>query len=95
MLYEVITRRGYAWADNLFHLSYGLVNLPEGRMKTREGTVVDADALLDSLRELALEEIQAKGREDAVGDPLDTAEKIALGAVHYYLAQATPRNNFV
>ena len=64
-------------------------------MKTREGTVVDADTLLDSLRELALEEIQAKGREDAVGDPAEIAEKIALGAVHYYLAQATPTKDMI
>ncbi|MBU0927611.1 MAG: arginine--tRNA ligase, partial [Spirochaetes bacterium] len=71
------------------------VNLPEGRMKTREGTVVDADTLLDSLRDLAMEEILAKGREDAVGDPADTAEKIALGAVHYYLAQATPAKDMI
>lgn len=95
VLFYILKRLGYEWADSLFHLSYGLVNLPEGRMKTREGTVVDADSLLDSLRELALEEIQAKGREDAVGDPQDTAEKIALGAVHYYLAQATPSKDMI
>ena len=64
-------------------------------MKAWEGTVVDADTLLDSLRELSREEIQAKGREDAVGDPAETAEKIALGAVHYYLAQATPAKDMI
>jgi len=95
VLFHILERLGYEWAKNLYHLSYGLVNLPEGRMKTREGTVVDADALLDSLRELALEEIQAKGREDAVEDPAGTAEKIALGAVHYYLAQATPSKDMI
>ncbi len=95
VLFHILERLGYEWARNLYHLSYGLVNLPEGRMKTREGTVVDADTLLDSLRELALEEIMAKGREDAVGDPAETAEKIALGAVHYYLAQATPTKDMV
>ncbi|HUW68948.1 MAG TPA: arginine--tRNA ligase [bacterium] len=95
VLFHILQRLGYEWAKNLYHLSYGLVNLPEGRMKTREGTVVDADTLLDSLRELALEEIQAKGREDAVEDPAGTAEKIALGAVHYYLAQATPTKDMV
>lgn len=95
VLFHILQRLGYDWARNLYHLSYGLVNLPEGRMKTREGTVVDADTLLDSLRELALEEILAKGREDAVGDPAETAEKIALGAVHYYLAQATPTKDMI
>jgi arginyl-tRNA synthetase len=95
VLFHILERLGYDWAKNLYHLSYGLVNLPEGRMKTREGTVVDADALLDSLRDLALEEIQAKGREEAVGDAGDIAEKIALGAVHYYLIQATPSKDMI
>lgn len=95
VLFHILERLGYGWAKNLYHLSYGLVNLPEGRMKTREGTVVDADTLLDSLRDLAVEEIQAKGREDAVGSIVETAEKIALGAVHYYLAQATPSKDMV
>ncbi|PKL25438.1 MAG: arginine--tRNA ligase [Spirochaetae bacterium HGW-Spirochaetae-3] len=95
VLFHILKSLGYEWAKNLYHLSYGLVNLPEGRMKTREGTVVDADALLDSLRELAMEEIQAKGREDAVENPMETAEKIALGAVHYYLAQATPSKDMI
>ncbi len=95
VLFHILERLGYDWAKNLYHLSYGLVNLPEGRMKTREGTVVDADALLDSLRDLALEEIQAKGREEAVGDAGDIAEKIALGAVHYYLIQATPAKDMI
>lgn len=95
VLFYILERLGYDWAKNLYHLSYGLVNLPEGRMKTREGTVVDADTLLDSLKELALEEIQSKGREEQVGDPEATAEKIALGAVHYYLAQATPSKDMI
>ncbi len=95
VLFYILERLGYDWASSLYHLSYGLVNLPEGRMKTREGTVVDADSLLDSLRELAKEEILAKGREDAVGDVAETAEKIALGAVHYYLAQATPSKDMI
>lgn len=95
VLFYILKCLGYEWAKSLYHLSYGLVNLPEGRMKTREGTVVDADSLLDSLAELALEEIQAKGREDAVDNPAETAEKIALGAVHYYLAQATPTKDMI
>lgn len=95
VLFHILARLGYSWARNLYHLSYGLVNLPEGRMKTREGTVVDADTLLDSLRELAVEEIASKGREDAVGDISETAEKIALGAVHFYLLQATPSKDMI
>jgi arginyl-tRNA synthetase len=87
VLFLVLARLGFAWAKNLYHLSYGMVNLPEGKMKSREGTVVDADDLIDSLKALALEEIREKEREDAVGDPEAIAEKIALGALHYYLLQ--------
>ena len=87
VLFLVLARLGFGWAENLFHLSYGMVNLPEGKMKSREGTVVDADDLINSLKALALEEIREKEREDAVGDPDAIAEKIALGALHYYLLQ--------
>jgi arginyl-tRNA synthetase len=90
VLFYILKKLGYAWADNLFHLAYGMVNLPEGRMKSREGTVVDADDLLDSLRDGALEEIAAKGREEAVGHPQSVAEHIAIGALHYYLLQVSP-----
>jgi arginyl-tRNA synthetase len=89
-LFAILKKLGYEWAANLYHLSYGMVNLPEGKMKSREGTVVDADDLIDSLRDLALEEIRSKDREEAVGDAPGTAEKIALGALHYYLLQTSP-----
>jgi arginyl-tRNA synthetase len=58
-------------------------------MKSREGTVVDADDLIDSLRDMALEEIRSKEREEALGNPEETAEKIALGALHYFLLQVS------
>ncbi len=90
ILFETLRRLGYDWASDLHHLAYGMVNLPSGRMKTREGTVVDADDLIDELAALAAREIEAKGREDAVGDTLAVAEKIALGALHYYLLQTGP-----
>jgi len=67
-----------------------MVNLPEGKMKSREGTVVDADDLINSLRDMALAEIREKGREEEVGDPTEVAEKIALGALHYFLLQTNP-----
>ena len=95
VLFYVLNKLGYEWADQLYHLSYGMVNLPEGKMKSREGTVVDADDLINSLRDGALEEISAKGREDAVGNPEAVAEKIALGALHYYLLQATPTKDML
>ena len=90
VLFILLEKLGYAWAENLHHLSYGMVNLPEGKMKSREGTVVDADDLIDSLRDLALAEIREKGREEEVGDPAEVAENIALGALHYFLLQVNP-----
>jgi arginyl-tRNA synthetase len=90
ILFETLRRLGYDWAGDLHHLAYGMVNLPSGRMKTREGTVVDADDLVDELASMAAAEIEAKGREGAVGDSQSIAEKIALGALHYYLLQTSP-----
>ena len=95
VLFSILKKLGFTWAEKLYHLSYGMVNLPEGKMKTREGTVVDADDLLDNLTELALKEIQDKEREEAVGDPNTTAEKIALGALHYYLLQVSPSRDML
>jgi arginyl-tRNA synthetase len=95
VLFAILAKLGFDWAKNLYHLSYGMVNLPEGKMKSREGTVVDADDLIDSLKEMALREIRGKNREDAVGDPAAAAEKVALGALHYYLLQVSPSRDML
>ena len=90
VLFHILKKLGFDWADKLFHLSYGMVNLPSGRMKSREGTVVDADNLVESLHADALAAIKERGRDEEVGDADDVAEKVALGALHYYILQATP-----
>jgi arginyl-tRNA synthetase len=95
VLFILLDKLGFSWAKNLHHLSYGMVNLPEGKMKSREGTVVDADDLIDSLRDMALVEIKEKEREEKVGDPAEVAEKIALGALHYYLLQTSPARDML
>ncbi|MCL1931197.1 MAG: arginine--tRNA ligase [Treponema sp.] len=95
VLFTLLEKLGFPWAKNLYHLSYGMVNLPEGKMKSREGTVVDADDLIDSLRDMAIAEIKEKEREEKVGDPAEVAEKIALGALHYYLLQASPAKDML
>ena len=95
VLFTLLDKLGYSWAKDLYHLSYGMVNLPEGKMKSREGTVVDADNLIDSLREMALAEIRGKDREEAVGNPEEAAEKIALGALHYFLLQVSPSKDML
>ncbi len=90
VLFYILDKLGYSWAKDLHHLSYGMVNLPNGKMKSREGTVVDADDLFDNLADLAKKEIQDKERENLV-DGLDkTANAIALGALNYYLLQVDP-----
>ena len=89
ILFHILKKLGFDWAEKLYHLSYGLVNLPSGRMKSREGTIVDADDLIDSLHADALKAIEERGRDGQVNAD-DVAEKVALGALHYYLLQATP-----
>jgi len=95
VLFTLLEKMGYTWAKNLYHLSYGMVKLPEGKMKSREGTVVDADDLIDSLRGMAIAEIKEKEREEKVGDPSEVAEKIAIGALHYYLLQTSPSKDMM
>lgn len=95
VLFYILKQLGFDWAERLYHLSYGMVNLPNGRMKSREGTVVDADDLIDSLRDDALEAIKERGREEEVGDAQAVSEKVALAALHYYLLQITPIKDMV
>jgi arginyl-tRNA synthetase len=95
VLFHVLAKLGFEWAQNLFHLAYGMVNLPEGKMKSREGTVVDADDLIDELAGLARTEIREKEREGEVEDADATAEAIAIGALHYYLLAVNPMKDIV
>ncbi len=93
VLFQVLDILGCPWASKLRHLAYGMVHLPEGKMKSREGTVVDADDLLDELEKLAGEEIMTKEREEEVGDMQKTARDVALGALNYYLLQSSPQKD--
>ena len=95
VLFYILKKLGFDWANKLYHLAYGLVNLPNGRMKSREGTVVDADDLIDSLHEDALKAIKEKGREEEVGNADEVAEKVALAALHYYLLQVSPVKDMI
>ena len=95
VLFHVLEKLGYSWAKDLHHLSYGMVFLPEGKMKSREGTVVDADNLIDDLTKMAKDQILEKGREGDLDDVDGTAHKIALGALNYYILQFNPNKDFV
>ena len=95
VLFHILQKLGYSWANQLKHLSYGMVNLPDGKMKSREGTVVDADDLIAQLTQMAKSEIREKGREQEVEDLEETAKAIALGALNYYLLQASPGKDMI
>ncbi len=89
-LFAIYKKLAFKWADKCEHLSYGLVHLPEGRMKTREGTVVDADPLLDQIVSLVKEEIKTRNADLTEREIENRAEIIAQAAVRYYLLKVGP-----
>jgi len=95
VLFHILKKLGFDWADNLHHLSYGMVNLPDGKMKSREGTVVDADDLVQELTEIAKAEITAKDRVTLVDNLQKTSESVALAALNYYLLQISPAKDMI
>lgn len=95
VLFKVLELLGYNWSKQLHHLAYGMVNLPEGKMKSREGTVVDADDLLAELENLVAKEIRDKERETEIEDLEGTCRKIALAALNYYLLQTSPYKDMI
>ena len=93
----VLDKLGYPWAKSLKHLSYGMVELPEGKMKSREGTVVDADDLMDEMIATAREMSRKLGKLDGLST--DDAEKIVqiigLGALKYFMLKVDPRKTML
>jgi arginyl-tRNA synthetase len=91
-LFEILKKLGYDWAGGLFHLSYGMVYLPEGKMKSREGKVVDADNLIGEVKQLAVEEIRKRYADDkhiSEEDIEERAGKVAVGAIKFYLLRVS------
>ena len=93
----ILGKLGYTWAKNLKHLSYGMVELPAGKMKSREGTVVDADDLMDEMIATAREMSQELGKFDGLSS--DEAEKIVqtigLGALKYFMLKVDPKKTML
>ena len=87
MLFRILGKMGNAWADKLHHLSYGMVNLPTGKMKSREGTVVDADDLFDEMHTLARNAAMERIREgeEVPADLEERSEIIGMGALKFML----------
>jgi arginyl-tRNA synthetase len=95
VLKSLLKRIGYKWADGLIHFSYGMVELPEGRMKSREGTIVDADDLIREMQETARDVSLELGKLADFTDEEkeDVFRKIGMGALKYYILKVDPRKN--
>jgi arginyl-tRNA synthetase len=93
----ILKKLGKPYADGIFHLSYGMVDLPTGRMKSREGTVVDADDLVDEMVREAENKTKEKSKiEEFTGDELkELYEILALGALKFYLLKVDPKKRMV
>ncbi|CAI8295985.1 MAG: Arginine--tRNA ligase [Bacteroidota bacterium] len=97
VLFLILKKLGYDWASQLHHLSYGMVDLPSGKMKSREGTVVDADALMDEMHATAKQISQELGKLDGMTE--DEKENlyhtIGMGALKYYILKVDPKKRIL
>ncbi|MCH5173907.1 MAG: arginine--tRNA ligase [Bacteroidales bacterium] len=93
----VLSKLGFSWADQIFHLSYGMVELPEGKMKSREGTVVDADDLIEKMYREAKATSEESGKLDGLSE--DEKERlyrmIGLGALKYFILKVDPKKKML
>ncbi|MFH1590850.1 MAG: arginine--tRNA ligase [archaeon] len=92
-LFKIFELMGYPWASGLHHLSYGMVYLPEGKMKSREGKVVDADDLMDDVVGLARKEVDSRYPDLEKEEAAERAEWIGLGALKFYMLKTDPSND--
>ncbi len=90
VLFKVLEHFGFAWANRLEHISYGMITLPEGKMKSREGTVVDLDDLMEEMKNLALLEIDKRGNFNQAPTEIKeaTAEAIGQGAIKFFILRS-------
>ncbi|RYM33016.1 arginine--tRNA ligase [Brumimicrobium glaciale] len=93
VLFLILKKLGYDWAKNCFHLSYGMVDLPDGKMKSREGRVVDADDLMEEVVSMAKESTKERGHLDGMTDAERESlyEMIGMGGLKYYLLKVDPQ----
>ncbi len=97
VLFLILKKLGYEWANHLYHLSYGMVDLPEGKMKSREGTVVDADDLMNEMSNTAKEISQELGKLDDYNENEKNKlyKIIGLGALKYYILKVDPKRRIL
>ncbi len=89
-LFRICEMLGIAETDKMYHLSYGMVLLPSGKMKSREGKIIDADEFFEEIKGMAEQELSKRGKNDK-----KLAEKIALSAINFYMLKIDPKKDFV
>ncbi|MDF1572819.1 MAG: arginine--tRNA ligase [Bacteroidales bacterium] len=97
VLAHVLDKLGFEWYDKLYHLSYGMVELPEGKMKSREGTVVDADDLMDEMIRTARQMSDELGKLEGYGEEEKQViyRQIGMGALKYFILKVDPKKNML
>ena len=97
VLFLILSKLGFEWAENCYHLSYGMVDLPSGKMKSREGTVVDADDLMIEMTNTAREISQDLGKLEGYSDEEKESlyKTIGLGALKYYILKVDPKKRIL
>lgn len=93
----ILKKLGYGWSDSIFHLSYGMVELPEGKMKSREGTVVDADDLVEDMISTAREMSAELGKADLLSaeEQDEVARTVGMGALKYFILKVDPKKTML
>ncbi|GEL11689.1 arginyl-tRNA synthetase [Flavobacterium glycines] len=97
VLFLILKKLGFDWADNLYHLSYGMVDLPSGKMKSREGTVVDADDLMQDMQDTAQQISEELGKLDGYSEEEKARlyKIIGMGALKYYILKVDPKKRIL
>lgn len=97
VLFLILKKMGFAWASHLYHLSYGMVELPHGKMKSREGTVVDADDLMQEMYLTAKEKAQELGKMESLTEEEKekSYEIVGLGALKYFILKIDPKKKIL
>lgn len=97
VLFKILQKFGFDWAKGLYHCSYGMVELPEGKMKSREGTVVDADDLIDEMIKTAQQTTEELGKTDGLDetDKNELYNTIGLGALKYFILKVDPKKKML
>ena len=91
----LLDRLGFEWGKDLTHFSYGMVELPSGKMKSREGTVVDADDLMDTMEQQAAETAADRFKDMTPEQARETARMVGMGALKYFLLKVDPKKNML